>query len=316
MIDNIFQSGYIIGMNSLKPYVGHALPQFYRQRFLVALLQIFDNQLNNTDFQKLLFLFNQMYRKEQKLFYFVPYKFGPFSFQAYADIRRLCDLSIFEGEKPIRCVAKTQYISLLNESDQNNLRNFHHEFKSLLGEDLIRFIYDRYPFYAKNSEIKKKMTGLNINAAEAITNYGNVIFTLGYEGKTIDEYLNILVQYDIKALIDVRKNPISMKYGFSKKTLQKALMNLKIDYQHYPELGIESANRKELSTLETYQALFKEYENTVLKESSDTLNLIYHQFLSYERIVLLCFEKDPQYCHRSRISNRIEQLYGVSIRHL
>ncbi|WP_348602891.1 DUF488 family protein [Bartonella tribocorum] len=42
-------------------------------------------------------------------------------------------------------------------------------------------------------------------------------FTIGYEGKSLENYLNCLLENNIKILCDVRKNPISRKYGFSKR---------------------------------------------------------------------------------------------------
>ena len=43
-----------------------------------------------------------------------------------------------------------------------------------------------------------------------------VLFTVGYEGRTLDAYLDLLIRNNVKILCDVRKNPFSMKYGFSR----------------------------------------------------------------------------------------------------
>ena len=45
----------------------------------------------------------------------------------------------------------------------------------------------------------------------------NTLFTIGYEGISIDTYINKLLQNYIKTLVDVRKNAYSNKFGFSKK---------------------------------------------------------------------------------------------------
>lgn len=68
--------------------VGKELSLFYRQKLLIALVEIFGGRLSNIDLQKYLFLFTHLCQQE-KSYEFVPYKYGCFSFQSYADRRRL-----------------------------------------------------------------------------------------------------------------------------------------------------------------------------------------------------------------------------------
>ena len=42
------------------------------------------------------------------------------------------------------------------------------------------------------------------------------VLTVGYEGLSIDEFLMKLIREKIHILIDVRKNPWSMKFGYKK----------------------------------------------------------------------------------------------------
>jgi hypothetical protein len=60
---------------------------YYRRKVLLALLEIFGGQLTAKSFQKYLFLFTR--KQEIKVFDFVPYKYGCFSFQANQDIATL-----------------------------------------------------------------------------------------------------------------------------------------------------------------------------------------------------------------------------------
>jgi hypothetical protein len=48
------------------------------------------------------------------------------------------------------------------------------------------------------------------------------IVTIGYEGRSLEAFLNLLLQNSVTLLCDVRRNPLSRKYGFSKSTLSKA----------------------------------------------------------------------------------------------
>ena len=59
---------------------------FVRQRHLLALLEALGGHAKNTDFQKLLFLYCMEWKGE-KIYDFVPYNYGPFSFTSCADRR-------------------------------------------------------------------------------------------------------------------------------------------------------------------------------------------------------------------------------------
>jgi uncharacterized protein (DUF488 family) len=146
------------------------------------------------------------------------------------------------------------------------------------------------------------------------------IYTLGYEGLQIDEYIQKLKDEKIKILIDVRKNPISRKNGFSKTKFSKILKENGIEYFHFPKLGIESSLRKSLNIKnpETYKELFHYYDNVIIPSAKDSINSIETLAKENNKIALTCFENNSYYCHRSRITNRIKNnksLYPV-IQHI
>jgi uncharacterized protein (DUF488 family) len=118
-----------------------------------------------------------------------------------------------------------------------------------------------------------------------------------------------LIINNIKTLIDVRKNPISMKYGFSKSFLSKRTSDLGIKYTHIPELGIESDKRQSLNSFEDYQDLFANYEDTTLKRNIKSIEKVYDILMQDRRIALTCFEADRNYCHGYRVVNCINNLY-------
>jgi len=80
---------------------------------------------------------------------------------------------------------------------------------------------------------------MNMRTSEAASD-STILYTIGYEKRTIGEYIEILVTNDVALVIDVRKNPLSRKKGFSKKALASALSEVGIAYRHLPELGIAS----------------------------------------------------------------------------
>jgi len=290
-------------------------PKYYRQKFLLALLEKFSGKLKRTEFQKYLFLSQQEYSKTASEYYFVPYKFGPFSFQAYADIRRMDELGILINQDLIEMKTDSNYLSLLKEPDQNAITLIYSKYGDIKGKELIKLIYSKYPYYAIKSELSMMQPkGENPYLSEMAK--GSACFSLGYEGLTIDQYLNRLIQNNVKTVIDIRKNPVSMKYGFSKKTLSNALVNLKIEYINLPELGICSESRKHLETYDDYQTLFNEYEKNILRYQNDAMSIIAAEYKKHKRIVLTCFEKDYKYCHRSRICSLLKNRFGIKTEHI
>ncbi|WP_375695226.1 DUF488 family protein [Bartonella sp. AC90GZZY] len=82
-------------------------------------------------------------------------------------------------------------------------------------------------------------------------------FTIGYEGKLLENYLNFLMKNNIKILCVVRKNLISRKRGFSKGQLEKAVRNIDIEYIHMPELGIASEKRRNFKKIKIINVFLK-----------------------------------------------------------
>lgn len=142
------------------------------------------------------------------------------------------------------------------------------------------------------------------------------VFTSGYEGKNIDEFLSNLMDNNIQTLVDVREIPLSRKKGFSKYALQKRLGEQNIKYVHIRALGSPSSLRKKLYGDKDYEYFFDKYEKH-LKECKKELKELYS--LINEKIsCLLCFEKNPSSCHRSIVADKVSRLNGttLSVRHI
>ena len=93
----------------------------------------------------------------------------------------------------------------------------HQKYKKLKGNELIKFIYENYPYFAIHSKIAEKV--LDKEKYKAVVNSkprknSYTLFSIGYEGKTIEHFTNELIRNDIRVLCDIRKNALSMKYGF------------------------------------------------------------------------------------------------------
>jgi len=155
-----------------------------------------------------------------------------------------------------------------------------------------------------------------------------ILFTIGYESKSIDSYINQLVQNDVRCLVDVRKNAYSNKFGFKKNDLTNCLNSCDIVYIHISDLGIESQARKKagagiynkfdnnlsLFAEDNYSVsdLFSDYkENLDKKEKS----LLYLEEIieKYKHIALTCFELKHFNCHRNIIANYFEKFRIVHL---
>lgn len=297
---------------------------YYRRKILLALLKEFGGQLPHTDLQKLLFLLTK--KQEKKSFEFIPYKFGCFSFQANQDLHTMKKKGILtevrEGTRVSwKLVSEEDYQAQIFRDDRIRLKSIHKHFRDFSTKELIRYTYLHFPYYAIKSEIASSVLSqreLESVSAEVPSVSDKRLFTIGYEGISFEKYLNRLVKNNIGLLCDVRKNPFSMKYGFSKKQLQNACLQLGIEYLHIPELGIVSDKRKNLNSYKDYTSLFEEYEQTTLIENRSYLEKIRDLFSTNTRIALTCFEKEPCMCHRERVATHLLRLpdWNIPLEHL
>ena len=289
-------------------------PTLYaRQKILLALLQTFGGELGSINLQKYLFLFTETCQSE-KSYEFVPYRFGCFSFQSYADRRKLIEFGILaDSEQWSLLPTDVDYLAMLNRTDQKKMALFFKRFKSLKGDNLVKEIYRRFPYFAIRSEIAiGLMDAEELQAIEKARPDQSepAFFTIGYEGRSFENYLNRLIRNDVRVLCDVRKNPLSRKYGFSKKTLSETLNKLGIGYVHLPDLGIISDKRRELNSQSDYNRLFKEYEATTLKQNGAALDELADIFAQKGRVAITCFEAEHCMCHRGRVANAISSRPG------
>ena len=273
----------------------------YRQKALIGLLSAFGGHLPSTDFQKYLFLFTREFEREPS-FEFVPYRFGSFSFQSYADKRRLVGIGALADAEDWRLQKEFPTEGLFDEGE---FRRCYAKYSHLHGTKLLQDVYRRYPYYAIKSERAAKIMddqemGAITAAHPAAT--AACFFTIGYEGSSLEGYLNRLIKNNVKTLVDVRRNPLSRKYGFSKKTLSDIVRKLGMGYVHIPELGIASESRRELNTQVDYDRLFDSYEKSELKQNGKALQNLFSIFLKDKRIAITCFEANVCMCHRGRVA--------------
>lgn len=283
---------------------------FYRRKIVLALLQLFDGQLDKIRLQKLLFLFANKQAKAE--YDFIPYKFGCYSYSANADMTAMVKKGLLnEDEKIFEKKDKTDYLIQLKPADLKLLQDVKANYGKMSASALMKHTYINFPFYAIKSEAAVNI--LSKEEFEKVTKAkpkGNktVLFTIGYEGISLEVYLVRLLKNDVKVLVDVRNNPLSMKYGFSKSQLRKYCANLGIEYVHIPEVGIQSDQRQELNTQSDYDKLFSVYRKNNLSKTTSSQNEILKLLKQHKRIALTCFEANICQCHRKHLAEAIENL--------
>jgi len=293
-----------------------------RQRQLLALLHAFGGRERNLDFQKLLFLYCQE-PHATGAYEFVPYKYGAFSFTSYADRRKLIERGLLVNDEHHWQLAPEGKRAVGGTKDII-LSAFARRHRDLRGDALVAETYRRFPYYATRSEVAERVLRGDkkalerIAAARALSSPAAHLLTIGYEGRTLESYLNTLLSAGVTLLCDARRNPISRKYGFSKGTLAKGCEGVGIRYEHLPELGIASEQRRSLETQADYDALFAEYERDYLPKQGDALTKIAAWVRGGERVVLTCYERLPQQCHRHCVAEALERGFGtrMAARHL
>jgi uncharacterized protein (DUF488 family) len=130
------------------------------------------------------------------------------------------------------------------------------------------------------------------------------LFTIGYEGKTPDEFLAQLQQARIELLIDVRAIAASRRPGFSKTALAASVRERGVDYVHFRPLGTPAAGR-EAARKGRIADMRRIYAGQLETPEAE---LAFEQALaaaSERRAALLCYEAEAAGCHRRMLAERM-----------
>ncbi|MEH6682504.1 MAG: DUF488 domain-containing protein [Sediminicola sp.] len=283
----------------------------------MALIELLGGEVQKLRFQKLLFLYT--IKKKQPEYDFVPYKFGCYSYSAKADMGVMVKKGYLEEtENSYSKIDSNNYFDKLKNNDLQLLQEVVNDYGHMSSKGLLTHTYLNFPFYAINSTIAKDvLPGKLYERIEMAfpKNDETSLFTIGYEGISLEMYLQKLIKNNVKLLVDVRRNPLSMKFGFSKSLLKRYCNSLGIGYIHIPEVGIESDKRQQLETQTDYDNLFLDYRQTTLKVTIEAQNQILDLLKHHRRIALTCFEAEPCQCHRTHLAESISRLpefdYGL-----
>ena len=290
-----------------------------RQRIILSLLDRAGSPLQRTLLVKLAFLLRvETLVAEECAFYdFVPHKYGPFSFVLYHELGRMeregyvsvhphhvaisaAGRGLAWGRHDVRMDPVGRCICAVIRS-----------YGSTGLPALIEYVYNRYGWYATRSEHEQSCP----ESLRSDTCAPVAVYTMGYEGTSVDSFFNTLLEAGIRWIVDVRANPVSRKYGFSKGALSGIARDLGINYKHVPALGIPSRLRQCLGDIASYKRLLDVYQSEMLPQHEPELSELAALFRETPS-ALVCMENDPSRCHRARLAMALSNETGLPIRHL
>jgi uncharacterized protein (DUF488 family) len=155
-----------------------------------------------------------------------------------------------------------------------------------------------------------------MNARASKTRPRIKLFTIGFAGKSAEQFFNLLHEAGVKRLVDTRLNNVSQLAGFTKKRdLEYCLREITgIEYVHDIELAptadILDPYKKGDLTWDEYELRF----NELIERRSPSKTRRPEEF---DRACLLCSEPEPDHCHRRLVAEYLQRAWGnVEIRHL
>ena len=281
-----------------------------RRKMLLSMLDAIGPS-SSLRIQKMMFLYCMSLGNDS----FSPYQFfpnirGAYSLSLRDDYHAMLSkglLDFIDNKYSISDAGKSENYEISMES-QEKFNRMAKLFASFDDNELTGFTYKVRPEYAVRSQILDTLTlpqkfydslereKTSIAASE------KALYTIGYEGKSIDQFLKSLISHDIKLLVDVRKNAFSMRYEYNKGYLTKALDEAGIMYMHCSAVGIESCKRSELLPYGQREELFAWYCAAVLPLNHSFVHFVAEQMVN-GNVALMCYEKNPEDCHRSHLAS-------------
>lgn len=141
------------------------------------------------------------------------------------------------------------------------------------------------------------------------------LYTIGYEGALLADFVATLKLTGVSHLIDVRELPISRRKGFAKTALSDALMAAGIEYVHLKGLGDPKEGREaaKAGDMATFKRVFSNHMKS--KPALHDLERA-QQIVQNGGACLMCYERNPVDCHRSIVAKKISDLDEVVVAHL
>ena len=130
------------------------------------------------------------------------------------------------------------------------------------------------------------------------------IFTIGYEGATVGEFIAALQSAGIERVLDVRALPLSRRPGFSKSSLRASLEQSGIEYIHLKMLGTPSEGRT-AARAGRHADMARIYAGQLELPEAIGQSALMLELAREKPTALLCMERDPAVCHRTLLIDAV-----------
>lgn len=282
-----------------------------RQRLLLAILEAYGLEIELRKIQQIAFLVNA--NLSVKYYRFTPVLEGPKSFELEYDVGALHAKGLLNVNDEYLTPLLTGELQGLPWDLSSEISRVMEITANKSYEEIAGLIFRTYPYYALNADLRHGvLTHEELNKIEAIrpVAISPTLYTIGYEGVSLEEYINLLIGENVRMLIDVRKNAYSMKFGFSRHILERGLREAGIHYIHLPGLGVDSSKRQQAKTDKEWYNMFQEYFEETLPQHGKELTTIKELLERLNRVAITCYEALPEDCHRSYVARALEAMQG------
>lgn len=159
----------------------------------------------------------------------------------------------------------------------------------------------------------KSIIFLYLNMKQNIELHGFTLFSIGHGNRKSDEFLRLLLAYEIETIVDVRTFPYS-RYNphFRRKELETLLKNRGIEYLF---LGNELGGRPKRPDLYKNEKL----DYSLIRETDLFKNgicKVAHLVREKVKVTLMCSETDPNECHRKHLLADEFIKLGIEVLHI
>jgi uncharacterized protein (DUF488 family) len=139
------------------------------------------------------------------------------------------------------------------------------------------------------------------------------IVSIGYQGRTLDDFVALLQAEQVETVVDVRLNASSRQRGFSKNILRDGLAAAGIGYEHCKALGSPKEVRPKFHSGDVAGGLAI-YADKVIDtvDGQAALEQLAMQ-INKQRVAILCLEEDEDVCHRQEVIARLLKMSKVPV---
>lgn len=174
----------------------------------------------------------------------------------------------------------------------------------------------------KQLEFAEHLLENDVNKSAEASRYkqrflNDTLYTVGYQGRNFDEFLELLKSNDVDILVDVRGSTDSAyKPEFNGEVLENRLSQAGIEYLHEPEFGVHRLIRGPYKSGAIGHNCVEEwYEWYMDEEAKVDIEEFTEELVNTGTPALMCIEEHPEpkgdqeiYCHRHFLADMIQSV--------